>query len=71
MGGKGMKITETIERDCCARIDLKPYLGLSTIQVRDGRARLLFCIHCGQIWRPEKFMDAAGSMDSELTKVTI
>lgn len=43
-----MKITETIERDCCQFADLKPYKG----QVEKGskeRSRK-FCVHCGQQW---------------------
>lgn len=40
-----MKITETIERECCQPQDLKPYLGKA-----DSKG-VKFCVHCGQARR--------------------
>lgn len=49
-----MKITETIERECCdPSKDLKIY--------KDGSdRRLRKCIHCGQIWEYKREL---GEMD--------
>ena len=38
-----MKITETIERDCCAKDDMLPVDGFV--------GKLKFCTYCGQIWK--------------------
>lgn len=43
-----MRIVETVERECCAVKDMKPYKGGFT----GGRSFPLnpqFCVHCGQI----------------------
>lgn len=62
-----IKITETMERDCCERVDLKEYKG------RDNRIheKLYFCKHCGQYWYYEKYTDAAGSSDTRLQILTL
>ena len=57
-----MKIKETIERDCCQPQDLRPYKGVGTAKA--------FCQHCGQLWGEASRMDAAGSRESILTKIT-
>lgn len=42
-----MKITETIERECCNREkDMKTYNGTGA----PGIGVRWFCIHCGQLW---------------------
>jgi hypothetical protein len=48
-----MKILETIERECCAEQDLKPYMGMlknSTINP------IFYCQHCGELWIPQRKM---------------
>lgn len=61
-----MKITETIERQCCTPKDLKPVEGCQKwARIPD----LVFCIHCGARHRHHTFMDAAGSRDWEYRKV--
>jgi hypothetical protein len=59
-----MKITETIERNCCEQKDLKPYLGNKAL-------KLLYCVHCGQLWEWNRRMDAAGSMEDCLERVEL
>lgn len=47
-----MKITETIERECCEERDLKPYGG-KTIMCPSGKTDncyFSYCSHCGQLW---------------------
>ena len=44
---RAMKITETIERDCCQEQDLKPYHGDKT---KSFLVPTHYCIHCGQLW---------------------
>ena len=42
-----MKIKETVERECCQRADLKPFLGrMAKFSEAD---KPMFCKHCGQI----------------------
>ena len=63
-----MKITETIERDCCAPgKDLIAYKGVRNNQT--VRNTYMFCKYCGQIWEHERYTDAAGSTDARLVKV--
>ena len=57
-----MKITETIERECCHPDDLVKYQGVSGIP---AVLKPKFCKHCGQLWILERFTDAAGDSDSE------
>ena len=64
-----MKITETIERECCQPRDLKPYLG--KVSFNRDQWRPQFCVHCGQIHVCTREMDASGNMDTVLTKTTI
>lgn len=48
-----MKITETIERECCEGQDLKRYMGVlknSTINP------IFYCKHCGELWIPRRKM---------------
>lgn len=47
-----MKVTETIERNCCEMRDLKPYLGFAK--------NLRFCIHCGKL---HQYIKCPGEMD--------
>jgi hypothetical protein len=56
--GDKVKILETIERECCQQQDMKPYQG-----VGDRKDKKIFCIHCGQVWGENSFMDESGSRD--------
>jgi hypothetical protein len=59
-----MKITETIERECCDfRHDIKPYKG-----VVKSNAKYKFCVHCGQIFESVRECDPAGSMETSWEK---
>lgn len=57
-----MKISETIERECCTRADLIPYNGTNFHVTHLARLKYMFCRHCGCIWGTERRMDEAGSM---------
>jgi hypothetical protein len=48
-----MKITETIERECCRWPgDLEAYNGKKVKQFPESgpASRIYFCKHCGQLW---------------------
>ncbi len=66
-----MKITETIERECCdeRKGDLKQYRGDPKSTTSLARDKMLFCVHCGQIWIEDRRMDAAGSSETYFRKV--
>jgi hypothetical protein len=65
-----MKVTETIERDCCdPNKDLEPYLGI--LSAAANRFSPEFCIQCGQIWVTSRRMDAAGSSEDYLRPIDI
>lgn len=70
-----MQISETIERECCQRQDLKPYKGLvdetgeDYIMIKTHKP--VFCKYCGQVWTHTKEMGPAGSMDPSMEKVVI
>lgn len=69
-----MKITETIERECCAPKDLKPYKGklfVESLSAGMTSKRLSFCVHCGQIWVEARQMGPAGDTEYHLEKVEI
>ena len=51
-----MKITETIERECCQPGDLRPYAGFQ--EAPDG---IWFCAHCGQLWGYRRITDNEGA----------
>jgi hypothetical protein len=56
-----MKITETIQRECCdLRKDLKPIQGTPRI---GNDHKYLFCIHCGRHHVGNSERDAAGGVD--------
>lgn len=61
-----MKITETIERDCCNYSDLKTYKGIG--YNKNARYSVLFCPHCGQIWH---YIRKPGEMDYGYEKADI
>lgn len=63
-----MKITETIERECCEPQDLRVFKG-----ERKGPAPplLKFCAHCGQIWTIETASDGFGQEKKTLVRVAI
>lgn len=62
-----MKIKETIERECCNQTkDLKSYKGI-TKRVE----KILFCIHCGQLWEWKSCMDVAGGTVNYLDKIEV
>jgi len=48
-----MKVTETIERECCEKADRRPYRGLRGLYLL--REKMEFCIHCGQLWSKTLF----------------
>jgi len=64
-----MKITETVDRECCQRQDMKPYNGKIGAEVKRFRPR--FCVHCGQVWIVDSEMGPAGSNEPVDKKVTI
>ena len=55
-----MKITEQLERQCCAQRDLRPIEGSPK---RGRMAEWVFCVHCGHHRRYDSFVDAAGATD--------
>lgn len=61
-----MKITETIERNCCLYRDLIPYNGECKDPAYAKNKKASFCQHCGQIWVMHR---SAGEMDSGWEKV--
>lgn len=61
-----MKITETIERECCSPQDLKP-VQLSP-QVRGSIPEQKFCVHCGARHFYKEFIDEDGGRSSEYRK---
>jgi hypothetical protein len=65
-----VKITETIDRECCdeRKGDLKAYRG--AMDCAPGWD-IVFCIHCGQVWITERRIDSAGSNDTRRKRVTI
>lgn len=44
-----MKITETIERECCQQRDMKDYGGMWIDM--NTTCMFSFCIHCGQLYK--------------------
>ena len=62
-----MKITETVERECCSwRTDLKIYRGRPILGYTEKVNRLRFCVHCGQLWH---WIRAPGEMDAGYEKL--
>ena len=66
-----MKITETIERDCCTPTDLRCYSG----PVLPGftaeyakKVRLSFCTYCGSLWF---FIRRPGEMDYGWERIAV
>lgn len=57
-----MKITETVERECCEPKDLKKYHGV--LKSAHPEADLFFCVHCGEIWD----LILVGSKDAKETR---
>jgi len=64
-----VKITETIERDCCLSKDLKPYNGKMNPSVK--KYHPYFCIYCGQIWIGDTEMGPAGSNEPVTKPINI
>jgi hypothetical protein len=63
-----MKITESLTRDCCHPTkDLRKYGGKPIGDLPKDKA-VMFCVHCGQLWRWHR---APGEMDGGLDRVTI
>jgi len=58
-----MLIKETVERECCQEKDLKKYKGCLP-----NSDNCFFCIHCGQLWSEESYMDEAGARDTRMVK---
>jgi DNA-directed RNA polymerase subunit M/transcription elongation factor TFIIS len=64
-----MKISETVERECChCQHDLKTYRGKPIGDLGESFGKIRFCVHCGQLWR---WYRAPGEMDGGLEKITI
>lgn len=54
-----MKVTETIERQCCDEMkDMKPYLGPKPRHIK--KRVIKFCVHCGSVWQLLRREDAHG-----------
>ncbi|MFX0142052.1 MAG: hypothetical protein ACFFDN_50915 [Candidatus Hodarchaeota archaeon] len=66
-----IKIEETIKRQCCTQKDLKEYKGKYDKIIWGDRAKISFCIYCGQVWLHDREMGPAGSMEPCLTKLVI
>ena len=46
-----MKITETIERECChPQHDLRDYKGVNVDKNTIRNLKGKFCVYCGQVW---------------------
>jgi len=61
-----MKIKESIERECCMSTnDFICYDG----KFKEFKKKLYICRYCGDIWVYERYMDAAGSMDSRFVRL--
>jgi hypothetical protein len=67
-----MKITETIERECCKwPDDLKDYFGKRPEgfpSAGGSKGKIWFCKHCGQLWHMDR---ALGEMDYGLEQLII
>lgn len=64
----GMKITETITRECCdVHKDLAAYKGERLPAFPSGK-NPLFCRHCGQLWW---ITQKPGEMDAGLERIEI
>jgi hypothetical protein len=62
-----MKITETIERDCCQHSDRRVFRGrITDPSLKDQK--LWFCVHCGQLWW---WTRKPGEMDGGPERLTI
>lgn len=60
-----MKITETIDRECCSwPNDLKPVKGMKV----PGADKSWFCVHCGRLWHSIR---KPGEMDAGLEPIEI
>lgn len=55
-----MKITQTVQRDCCQQSDLRPLEGTPK---RGRTPEWMFCLHCGRQHRIHTFTDPAGASD--------
>ena len=64
-----MKITETIERECCQQKDMRPYRGKLSPLLKVNKP--LFCVHCGQVWIHVSQMDPAGGTETVLEALEI
>lgn len=64
-----MKISETIERECCQTRDLRKYQGLVDTIVKTFKPE--FCIHCGQIWIHDREMGPGGSYEPNFRKIIV
>lgn len=61
-----MKITETIERECCQPNDLAQYQGNPIMS--HSKHPFKFCKHCGQVWA---WVRSAGEIDGGLERVVL
>ncbi len=61
-----IKVTETIERDCCQVGDLRIYYGRKVEDIPGHMIR--FCGHCGQMWAMHR---GDGCMEAQLTELVI
>ena len=65
-----MLIKETVERECCYYPkDLKIYDGLRSMAM--GKRKLLFCVHCGQVWYWSKEKEASSESEDTLERFII
>lgn len=67
-----MKITETIERECCQEIDLKIVTAsMFSPLIPSCYNNTRFCIHCGQIWVDERYTDESGNHDVRSKRIEV
>lgn len=60
-----MKITETINRECCQQKDMRPVDGTPKVGTYP---EWTFCIHCGHYHEAMRVTDPAGGIETEYRK---
>ena len=67
-----MRIKVTEERECCEERDMKPVnAGMYTDEILEGYEGVVFCVHCGQHFLVERYVDAAGSTDTRRVEIVV
>lgn len=74
-----MLITEYSSRECCNEsLDLKYFSGAKMttdkhgqkIWINTDKPTVYYCVHCGRLWKSERYLDAAGDSDTRLVRMT-